>query len=66
MDQATVNQLQPQQQQQQQQNQKFTTPPRTQNHQYDYKSYRIPEPKQFRSLILPSRTYFTFAREGMY
>ena len=44
------------------QHEKCITPPRSQ--QSEYKYFRIPEPKQFRSLVLPSREYFTFAREG--
>jgi hypothetical protein len=42
--------------------QQIGTPPRSHVHQQSV--YKVPEPKQFRSLVLPSRTYFTFAREG--
>lgn len=46
------------------QNQNFGTPPRP--HLPECKSFRVPEPKQFRSVVFPSRTYFSFVREGMY
>jgi len=40
----------------------LSTPPRIQH--LDHTPHRIPEPKQFRCVVFPSRTYFSFAREG--
>ena len=44
------------------------TPQRSQHgtiHNSKHIPFKIPEPKQFRSLVLPSRPYFSFAREGL-